>query len=149
MYMMDDPTGLHIERFDVTTGFYFADEGELVHHMVGWVSGSEAMWTMVEGFERIGLMDTADLAADVFDDYDSDEPSYAYGCPERGEAWEEIIAGTPVRTRAELDAHLDEADKDSPLAALPPEARKRLIVSLDYGDDRVLGFLTADIQLVL
>lgn len=149
MVLLDDPSGWPIERFDVTPGFYFADEGELVHQMVGWISGSEAMWTMVEGFERIGLMDTADLAADVFDDYDSDEPSYAYGCPERGEAWEEIIAGTPVRTRAELDAHLDEADKDSPLAALPPEARKRLIESLDYGDDRVVGFRPDDMKLAL
>lgn len=145
--LVDDPADWPIAEFESTPQFHFVRDGEIVHTLVGWRGGPEALRSLADGFDRLGLLDASRLPDDVF--AYADKPSYTRGCPERAEAWERIRERAVINTRNDLERHLDEIESggESPLKKLSPEGRKRFLASMRFDDDdRLMGFSHGELQ---
>ncbi|MFN2333671.1 MAG: hypothetical protein ABR550_04520, partial [Wenzhouxiangellaceae bacterium] len=145
-YFVDDPDEWPVPGFNATPRFHFAERGEVRETLAGWRGGSEALWAIARSFESIGLLDTGSLPEDAF--AYADEQIGPDRCPTREEARKMIAERAPVVTGEDLDAHLAllRAGGDSPLLALSPEARKRLVDSVRFGSYGVLGFRIDDVR---
>ena len=146
-YFVDDPGEWPMPGFNATPRFHFVKDGEIVETLAGWGGGSEALWAIARGFESIGLLDAGSLPEDAF--AYADEETGPDRCPTRDEARELIAERTPIMTQEDLDTHLAQlraGGGDSPLLALSPEARKRLVDSVRFGKYGATGFRIDDMR---
>jgi hypothetical protein len=145
-YYVDDPTGWPVPRFDFTPRFHFTDGGEVRETLAGWRGGSEALWSIARGFQAIGLLDADALPDDAFG-Y-ADERRTPRRCPTRKKAKDRIVERTPIRTREDLDAYLEQLHvaEDSPFHGLSSEARKRFVDSLRFHENGYVSFRIDDLQ---
>jgi hypothetical protein len=146
-YFVDAPGEWPMPGFNATPRFHFVKDGETVETLAGWGGGSEALWAIARGFESIALLDAGSLPEDAF--AYADEETGPDRCPTRDEARELIAERTPIMTQEDLDthlAHLRAGGGDSPLLALSPEARKRLVDSVRFGKYGVIGFRIDDMR---
>lgn len=143
-YYVDDPADWPVPDFSSTPIFHFFDGAGIRETLAGWRGGSEAMWAIARGFESIGLLDGESLPEGAFAYADAGSAR----CPTRDGALQLIAERAPITTREELDAHLAEmrAGGESPLLALSPEARKRLLASIRFGSRGVASIRIDDLQ---
>lgn len=141
---VDEPDDWPIPAFSATPRFHFVQDGTILHTLVGWQGGSDALIAIADGFSRLGLLDAARFSDGAFAYADvEDSPSPVRGCPAREEARERIRSRAPIRTRAELDDHLRalEAGANSPLKLFSAEGRKRFVAEFRFHPDgQLLGF---------
>lgn len=145
-FFVDDPAEWPVPAFNATPRFHFSDGGEVRETLVGWRGGSEALWAIARGFESIGLLDTESLQEDVF--AYADDKAGPDRCPTHDKAMDLIVERTPIMTREDLDAHLEQLDagEGSPLLVLSSEARKRLVDSISFGSRGANGFRLDDLR---
>lgn len=145
-YYVDDPKDWPIPQFSATPRFHFARGGQIRETLAGWGGGSEALWAIARGFQTIGLLDADSLPDDAFA-YADDRPT-ARRCPTRKRAKDRIVERTPIRTREDLDAYLEQLHvaEDSPFHGLSSEARKRFVDSLRFHDNGYVSFRIDDLQ---
>ncbi|MFP4335538.1 MAG: hypothetical protein ACLFQC_08725 [Wenzhouxiangella sp.] len=146
-FFVGDPSKWPVDDFGFFPNFVFMANGEVVENLVGWRGGSESLWAIARGFASAGLLELEGVADEAFDYADVEEAKPEH-CPTRDEAWTTLLQSTQIRSREDLDAHLNkiEAGHASPLLALSVEARKRLANSIRFADNRALGFRLDDMR---
>lgn len=139
--LVDDPDDWPVSNFGSTPQFLFLRDGEVIHTLVGWHGGPEALEAIADGFDRLGLLDASQLPDDAF--AYAQKLAQTRGCPERAEALEKMRQRAPIMTREALERHLAriEAGADSPLTEFTTEGRKRFVSNMRFRDDgSLMGF---------
>lgn len=145
--LVDDPSEWPVPDFASTPQFHFVLDGEIIHTLIGWQGGPEALQAVADGFDRLGLLDSSQLPEDVF--ADAEKPAITRGCPEQTEALKRLRDRAPIGTRAELDRHLAEFEEgaDSPLERFSIEGRKRFLANMRFRDDgSLMGFGDGELE---